>query len=141
MYLNTIIKTFNASKLLLISAPSILVCLSADVVSAPLSLPARSIRENFPCISPLPLLFCCDLRMSWKTAWDLDEWALADVCPDVLFLRKLNSHIYKSFLWYSVLMFFNLFKRYCKCNFLNVLSIVRYVSIVKFYKWKFDFVS
>ena len=43
------IHTFKASRLLLISAPSILVCLSDVEVSAPLSLPAKSISENFPC--------------------------------------------------------------------------------------------
>ena len=40
--------TFSANKLLLISAPSILVFLSELAVSAPLSLPAKSIKENLP---------------------------------------------------------------------------------------------
>lgn len=71
-------QTFRANKLLLISAPSRRVCRSALDVSAPLSLPARSMRENFPCIFPFLR------RMIWKTAWLRDEWALADVCPDVL---------------------------------------------------------
>lgn len=71
-------KTLSASRLLLISAPSRRVCRSALDVSAPLSFPARSIRENFPCIFPRRR------RMIWKTAWLREEWALADVCPDVL---------------------------------------------------------
>ena len=29
------------------------------------------------------------LKMIWNTAWDLDEFWLADVCPDVL---KENNH-------------------------------------------------
>merc|ERR1719427_116121 len=41
--------SFRARRDLLISAPSILVCLLAELVSAPLSFPAKSIRENFPC--------------------------------------------------------------------------------------------
>ena len=40
--------SFKASRDLLISAPSILVCLLAELVSAPLSLPARSMSENLP---------------------------------------------------------------------------------------------
>ena len=40
--------TFSASKLLFISAPSMRVCLSDVDVSAPLSFPARSMRENLP---------------------------------------------------------------------------------------------
>ena len=43
-----LIHSFNASKLLLISAPSNLVCLSLSVVSAPRSLPARSMKESLP---------------------------------------------------------------------------------------------
>mmetsp|Transcript_8531 Transcript_8531/g.17065 ORF Transcript_8531/g.17065 Transcript_8531/m.17065 type:complete len:333 (-) Transcript_8531:769-1767(-) len=42
--------SFSASKLLLISAPSIRVCLSFSYVSAPRSLPARSINESFPTV-------------------------------------------------------------------------------------------
>ena len=40
--------SFNANRDLLISAPSSLVCLSAELDTAPRSLPARSIRENLP---------------------------------------------------------------------------------------------
>lgn len=71
-------QTFSARRLLLISAPSRRVCRSALDVSAPRSFPARSMRENLPCI--LPLL----RRIIWNTAWLRDEWALAEVCPDVL---------------------------------------------------------
>ena len=39
---------FKASRLLLISAPSILVCLFWSKVSAPLSQPAKSMKEIFP---------------------------------------------------------------------------------------------
>ena len=72
--------TLRASRDLLISAPSILVCLLAELVSAPLSLPARSMRENLPCRGFLLLLV---LRMIWNTAWLLEEWALALVWPEV----------------------------------------------------------
>lgn len=47
--------TFKANKLLLISAPSIRVVRSDETVSAPLSLPAKSIKENFPCNFLTPL--------------------------------------------------------------------------------------
>ena len=40
--------SFNANSDLLISAPSSLVCLSAELDTAPRSLPARSISENLP---------------------------------------------------------------------------------------------
>lgn len=40
--------SFNANKDLFISAPSKRVCRSELFVSAPLSLPAKSMRENFP---------------------------------------------------------------------------------------------
>lgn len=70
--------TFNASRLLLISAPSSRVCRSALDVSAPRSFPARSINENLPCIFPFLR------RIIWKTAWLRDEWAFAEVWPDVL---------------------------------------------------------
>lgn len=75
-------QTFRARRLLLISAPSRRVWRSALDVSAPLSFPARSIRENLPCIFPFIL------RMIWNTAWLRDEWALADVWPDVLGVRQ-----------------------------------------------------
>lgn len=60
-------ETLSASRLLLISAPSRRVWRSALDVSAPLSLPARSMSENFPCIFPRRR------RMIWKTAWLREE--------------------------------------------------------------------
>ena len=48
MLLLHLMHSFKASSDLLISAPSNLVCLSAELDTAPRSLPARSIRENFP---------------------------------------------------------------------------------------------
>lgn len=81
-YYNHCPQTFRASRLLLISAPSRRVWRSALDVSAPLSFPARSMRENLPCIFPF------FRRMIWNTAWLRDEWALADVCPDVLGVRQ-----------------------------------------------------
>lgn len=71
-------QTLSASRLLLISAPSSRVCRSALEVSAPRSFPARSIRENFPCSFPRLR------KIIWNTAWLREEWAFADVCPDVL---------------------------------------------------------
>lgn len=85
-------RTFRANRLLLISAPSRRVWRSALEVSAPLSFPARSIRENLPCI----LSFL--RRIIWNTAWLRDEWALADVCPDVLD-RTNECGVYFSTRW------------------------------------------
>ena len=56
------------------------VCLFAEDVSAPRSFPARSIKENFPYKGFLAVLF---LKIIWNTAWDRDEWELAEVCPEV----------------------------------------------------------
>lgn len=47
--------SFKARRLLLISAPSILTCLLALIVSAPLSFPARSMSEYFPFRQPFDL--------------------------------------------------------------------------------------
>ncbi len=68
--------SFKASKDLLISAPSILVCLFAEDVSAPRSLPARSISENLPYRGFLAVLF---RKIIWNTACDRDECWFADV--------------------------------------------------------------
>lgn len=51
------------------------VCRLADDVSAPRSLPARSIKENFPCTLVIP----GDRKTIWKIACDLEEFELADV--------------------------------------------------------------
>lgn len=72
--------SFNANNDLLISAPSSRVCRSELIVSAPRSLPAKSIRENLPYNSEhLSRL----RRIIWKTACDRDEFELADVWPAV----------------------------------------------------------
>lgn len=70
--------TFSASRLLFISAASIRVCRSALDVSAPLSLPAKSTKENLPCSFPFLR------RIIWKQAWEREELEFANVCPDVL---------------------------------------------------------
>ena len=40
------------------------------------------------------------LKMIWNTAWDLDEFWLADVCPDVL---KENNHTV-IYTWFHVFL-------------------------------------
>ena len=89
--------SFKASNDLLISAPSNLVCLSAELDTAPRSLPARSIRENFPerGVSPSTISswnvlipyngrrFVPVLRIIWNTAWLLEEFEFAEVLPEV----------------------------------------------------------
>ena len=45
---SALMHSLRASRDLLISAPSILVCRLAEEVSAPRSLPAKSMRENLP---------------------------------------------------------------------------------------------
>lgn len=76
---------FRASKLhnrtiylLLMSAPSILLCLLLLWVSWALSEPAKSTRISFP-TSSLPLF----MRI-WQMAWDLEEVSLATVAWVVL---------------------------------------------------------
>ena len=68
---NALIHSFRANKDLLISAPSILVYLWYSTTSAPLSLPAKSINDNFPVILfyYLRLIYriACDLEESWLT--------------------------------------------------------------------------
>ena len=92
--------SFNANSDLLISAPSSLVCLSAELDTAPRSLPARSMSENLPGIKTqvqvgaiLNISLPCSgrrlvsvLSRIWKTAWLREELELADVLPEV---RKL----------------------------------------------------
>ena len=60
----------------------LLVCRFAEEVSAPRSLPAKSIRENFPYKGNF--LVDAFLKMIWNTACDLEECWLAEVCPEVL---------------------------------------------------------
>ena len=72
---SALMHSFNASKLLFISAPSNFVCLFVFIVSAPLSLPAKSIKFIFP--YNFPFTFNCICRM----AWDLELSVLAPVVP------------------------------------------------------------
>ena len=70
--------SFNASKEVLISAPSRLVRLSVVAVSAPRSEPAKSTSENLPKMTPLPVerrgLFSGSCRtVNVHTACDLDD--------------------------------------------------------------------
>ena len=81
-----LIHSFKANSDLLISAPSILVCLLVEFVSTPCSFPTKSIRENFPCKD---LLLVLTLKTIWKTAWLLDEFAFALVWPDMRRLLPL----------------------------------------------------
>ena len=51
----------------------------ADDVSAPRSLPAKSTKENLPCNREFGRV----RKIIWKTACEREEWALADVWPEV----------------------------------------------------------
>lgn len=77
--------SFNASNDLLISAPSPLVCLLLSTVSAPRSLPAKSIKLIFPIVLPSCLFF----RESYKIACDLELSAFAPVTPLILTVKPL----------------------------------------------------
>jgi hypothetical protein len=66
--------SFRASRDLLISAPSIQVYFPFSCTSAPLSLPARSMKESFPNCFPFGSLI-----VMVNTACDLEESALAPV--------------------------------------------------------------
>jgi len=74
---NARMHSFNANRDLLISAPSLLVCLLLSTVSAPRSLPARSMKLILPIVRP-SLLF---LRASERIACDRELSALAPVVP------------------------------------------------------------
>ena len=67
-----LIHSFKESNDLLISAPSILVCFFWSVWSAPLSLPAKSMKEI------LPKTFFPSFRITWRIAWDLDDYEFAE---------------------------------------------------------------
>lgn len=73
--------TFRASRLRLISAVSTKVLRSLLLTSVPRSLPAKSTRENLPCSVAARSL---RRRTIWRTAWEREELALAEVWPDVL---------------------------------------------------------
>uniref|UniRef100_A0A2P2MI06 Kinesin-like protein n=1 Tax=Rhizophora mucronata TaxID=61149 RepID=A0A2P2MI06_RHIMU len=95
--------SLRAKRLLFISAPSILVCRSLSVVSAPRSLPARSIKEifptSFPSLESFPSLFLlesftslCFLMASCKIACDLEDSSLAPVDPVLLAAFPLSIY-------------------------------------------------
>ena len=69
-----LIHYFKLNKDLLISAPSILVCLSISIWSAPLSFPAKSMKDI------LPNNFLPSLSEICRMACDLEESALAEFC-------------------------------------------------------------
>ena len=68
---------------LLMSAPSWRVMRSELIVSAPRSFPARSMRENMPCVRSSWVFLPGATSESWKTAWLLEEFEFADVWPEV----------------------------------------------------------
>jgi len=67
--------SFRASNDLLISAPSNRVYLFWSMTSAPLSLPAKSMKDNLPSIIiyTVPWTLLWSLIEIWRIAWDLDE--------------------------------------------------------------------
>ncbi len=69
---SALIHYFKDRSDLLIYAPSIRVCLSMSMWSAPLSLPAKSIKEIFP------YTFLPYLKVICKIAWERDESVLAE---------------------------------------------------------------
>lgn len=73
-----LIHSFKASKDLLISAPSILVCFFISVWSAPLSLPARSMKEI------LPKVFFPSFKEIWRIACEREDSELAEFCEVTL---------------------------------------------------------
>lgn len=73
--------TLRASRLRLISAVSTKVLRSLLLTSVPRSLPAKSTSENLPCSV---LARSLRRRTIWRTAWEREELALAEVWPDVL---------------------------------------------------------
>ena len=65
--------------LFLVKSQNLLVWRLAEEVSAPLSFPAKSTKENLPWSRELER----GRRITWKTACEREECALADVDPDV----------------------------------------------------------
>lgn len=109
---NALIHYFKLSKDLLISAPSILVCLSMSMWSAPLSFPAKSIKEI------LPNNFLPSLSDICRMACDREESALAEFCDVTLSLlpwakKSLNYSLEETLASYSpiILMLFLLSSR------------------------------
>ena len=81
-----LIHSFKESKDLLIYAPSIRVCFFISVWSAPLSFPARSMKEI------LPKTFFPSLREIWRIACDLDDSALAEFCEVILCVLPYSNN-------------------------------------------------
>lgn len=100
--------TLRASRLRLISAVSTKVLRSLLLTSVPRSLPAKSTNENLPCS-----VVARSLRRKtiWRTAWERDELALAEVWPDVLGTQN-KEYIYK----YSILLHIFWAKEWHKCQ-------------------------
>lgn len=73
-----LIHSFKESKDLLISAPSIRVCFFISVWSAPLSLPAKSMKDIFP------NTFFPSFKVTCKMAWERDDSALAEFWEVIL---------------------------------------------------------
>lgn len=84
--------TLRASRLRLISAVSTIVLRSLLRTSVPRSLPAKSTNENLPCS-----VVARSLRRKtiWRTAWERDELALAEVWPDVLRTHESRENVQK----------------------------------------------
>lgn len=80
-----LIHSFKARSDLLISAPSILVYLFYSTVSAPLSLPAKSINVIMPCLFESVMFF----NYIWRIACDLELSAFAPVTPLVRTCKPL----------------------------------------------------
>mmetsp|Transcript_2858 Transcript_2858/g.5348 ORF Transcript_2858/g.5348 Transcript_2858/m.5348 type:complete len:475 (+) Transcript_2858:1979-3403(+) len=82
--------SFSASRLLLISAPSMRVCFSEFMVSAPRSLPARSMNVNLPYNLSVRIVFTA----IWRMAWDREDSLFAPVSPEArwVFPKSIRLH-------------------------------------------------
>jgi len=81
---SALIHSLRARRDLLISAPSILVCLLESVTSAPLSDPAKSMKDIFPYnLFPSFSEIC-------KIAWEREESMLAEVEASMLEIGRKN---------------------------------------------------
>ena len=69
----------------MISAPSILVCFFMSVWSAPLSFPAKSMKEI------LPKSFFPSLSEIWRMAWEREDSALAEFWEVILWVLPYSS--------------------------------------------------
>lgn len=96
---NALMHSLSANNDLFISAPSTLVVLSWSLTSAPLSLPAKSMKDSFPWIY---LLF---LRVICRMAWDLDDSELAELDDVIL---ELYPYYMICINYWTLLIFFSL---------------------------------